>query len=124
MQIASAPLDLHSLAKDHQNHFLEMSYATLRYIQSQRHWVFTPYKSYPWHHVTMRYSVLKSLQWLSISRTGADFLYACCVPTNYDTEVKLHPQRRNWENHLAKWLATLRAQASTTAKLPPLDRCA
>jgi hypothetical protein len=59
MQIASAPLDLHSLTKQHQKHFLEMSYAILRYIQSQRHWVFTPYKSLLLSHASVCCSVLE-----------------------------------------------------------------
>jgi hypothetical protein len=72
MQIASAPLDLHSLTKHHQKHFLEMSYATLRYIQSQRHWVFTPWKSFRWHHVTMR-SVIEIIAMVEHFENGRGF---------------------------------------------------
>jgi hypothetical protein len=59
MQIASAPLDLHSLTKQHQKHFLEMSYATLRHIQFRRHWVFTPWKSFLFYHASVRWSALE-----------------------------------------------------------------
>jgi hypothetical protein len=36
-----------------------MSYPTLRYIQSQRHWVFTPYKSFLLYPASVRCSVLE-----------------------------------------------------------------